>query len=421
MGEDNTPPASPSNEIMDMLEPDEDELVEVIDLDENEPIDDDDNDDENNVEGAASQDVIPEEVHDNSDLVFKEHTDAVFCVDIQPDSEDPLVASGGQDDTCYLWNLKSGKVMKKLDNFKDSVVHVKFNFNGTYLAVADMAGTIYVLKTLPNITQEPVWSFETGDITWLDWHPGANVLFAGTEDSSLWMWKIPSGHSKIFQGNGEKVESAQVLPDGRRVVVGYSDGSIRVFDLKSEEVLHSASIFDSKASIVSLDVRSDNTLVALGNVDGEVKIFNVQSGKVVAHFQNSAKKSKIDEDYNQEEANNEAIESVLFSTPEGNQVITGNLDGMLSVWDLSSQVSKLCTKVGTGLVKLKWLKTSLILAATLDGLIRIIDPRSGNVIEDCSGHTQQILDFSISKCGQYLVSTSDDHSCRVYEIEKLLK
>ena len=125
------------------------------------------------------------------DFFFKP-SDSVFCVDVQPDSDDPVVASGGQDDTCYLWSLKTGNVLKKLENFKDSVVHVKFNFNGSYLAVADMAGTIYVIKMSPNIVQEPVFSFETGDVTWLDWHPGANVLFAGTEDSSLWMWKIPS-------------------------------------------------------------------------------------------------------------------------------------------------------------------------------------------------------------------------------------
>ena len=139
-----------------------------------------------------------------------------------------------------------------------------------------------------------------------------------------------------------------------------------------------------------MDARSDNTLIALGNVDGEVKIFNIQSGKVVAHFQNAKRHNEENDDFN------EAIESVLFSTPEGNQVITGNLEGMLSVWDLSSQVSKSSTKVGSGLVKLAW-KDSLILAATLDGLIRIIDPRSGKVHEDCSGHTQQILDFAVTK------------------------
>ena len=88
--------------------------------------------------------------------------------------------------------LESGEVKQKLTDFKDSVTHVKFNHDGSYLAVADMSGLIIVLKVLPNLDKEPVWSFETGDMSWLDWHPGANVLFAGTADSSFWMWKIPS-------------------------------------------------------------------------------------------------------------------------------------------------------------------------------------------------------------------------------------
>ena len=119
----------------------------------------------------------------------------MFCVDIQPVKDEnatTLIASGGEDDLCYLWNAKTGQVVKKLDNFKDSVTNVKFNHDGSLLAVADMSGVILVIKVLPNLVTEPVWSFDTGDIAWLDWHPGGNVLFAGTEDSSFWMWKMPS-------------------------------------------------------------------------------------------------------------------------------------------------------------------------------------------------------------------------------------
>lgn len=419
MGQENTPPPSPSEAIMDD-DDDVGEPLEVIDLDELEEqglVEEVEDDGEDELEDGADDNVIQEEIEDNSILKFEEHSDSVFCVDVQPENDDPVVASGGQDDVCYLWSLKTGKVLKKLENFKDSVVHVKFNFNGSYLAVADMAGTIYVIKMSPNIVQEPVFSFETGDVTWLDWHPGANVLFAGTEDSSLWMWKIPSGQSKIFQGHGEKIETAKILPDGRRVVVGYSDGIIRVFDLKTEEVTHNVSVFESKSSIVAIDTRSDNTLIALGSVEGEVKIFNVLSGKIVGHFQN-AKRSNNDEEQ-QEESYSEAVESVLFSTPEGNQLVTGSLNGLLSVWDLSSQVSKLSTKIGSGLVKLAW-KDSMILAATLDGLIRILDPRSGKIIQDCSGHTLQILDFGLTRNGQYMVSSSDDHTCRVFDVGKLM-
>ena len=68
----------------------------------------------------------------------------MFCVDIQPNAESPLVASGGEDDTFYLWNMSDGKVIMGETDFKDSVVHVKFNNDGTFVAAADMSGVIKV-------------------------------------------------------------------------------------------------------------------------------------------------------------------------------------------------------------------------------------------------------------------------------------
>ena len=43
----------------------------------------------------------------------------------------------------------------------------------------------------PGYSEE--FSFEVGDILWLRWHQVAHVLFCGTADSEMWMWKIPSG------------------------------------------------------------------------------------------------------------------------------------------------------------------------------------------------------------------------------------
>jgi hypothetical protein len=51
-------------------------------------------------------------------------------------------------------------------------------------------------------------------IQWLQWHPVANVLLLGTVDGDVWMWKIPSGDCKTFQGPGCTATSGRVLPDG---------------------------------------------------------------------------------------------------------------------------------------------------------------------------------------------------------------
>ena len=78
--------------------------------------------------------------------------ESVFCIDVQPVSQEekPLVASGSEDDMCYIWDLESGDVKQKLNSFKDSVTHVRFNQDGSYLAVVDMLGMVMVLKVLPN-------------------------------------------------------------------------------------------------------------------------------------------------------------------------------------------------------------------------------------------------------------------------------
>ena len=77
MGLENTPPPSPSEQIMDdMLEEDnvdEGELLEVIDLDENDDFENDDEEDDEFVMGEEGSSIV-QDVKDNSILTFKEHS-----------------------------------------------------------------------------------------------------------------------------------------------------------------------------------------------------------------------------------------------------------------------------------------------------------------------------------------------------------
>ena len=77
MGLENTPPPSPSEQIMDeMLEEDnvdEGELLEVIDLDENGDFENDEEDDDEFVMGEEESSIV-QYVKDNSILTFKEHS-----------------------------------------------------------------------------------------------------------------------------------------------------------------------------------------------------------------------------------------------------------------------------------------------------------------------------------------------------------
>ena len=74
--------------------------------------------------------------------------------------------------------------------------------------------------------------------------------------------------------------------------------------------------------------RSDNQIIAVGSAEGEVVIVNHQTGKIVANFSSKKRQSNsINED--EEENGNSSIESLIFSTPETNQLLTADVDGNL--------------------------------------------------------------------------------------------
>ena len=127
------------------------------------------------------------------------------------------------------------------------------------------------------------------------------------------MWKIPSGDCKTFPGHGERNECCKILPDGKqflsemtvycllnknsfmivtgkRIAVGYVDGSVKIFDLKSLAVLHHLSGAQAHGNAVSsIDCHRDNNLIVSGSLDSTAKLYNTQTGKVrpsVFHWHN---------------------------------------------------------------------------------------------------------------------------------------
>ena len=58
-------------------------------------------------------------------------------------------------------------------------------------------------------------------LQWMEWHHSAPVLLAGTADGDVWMWKIPSGDTKTFQGHGCTCNVGCIMPDGNDTPIPY--------------------------------------------------------------------------------------------------------------------------------------------------------------------------------------------------------
>ncbi|XP_061663754.1 angio-associated migratory cell protein [Syngnathoides biaculeatus] len=399
----------------------DEEIVEVIDLSDAERDPDDLADDLEDIdldeaaaddEGWETEDEMEAQVErDDSELTFSKHTGSVFCVSLDP-ATNSLAVTGGEDDKAFVWRVSDGHLVLECTGHKDSVTCAAFSHDSSLVASGDMSGLIKVWNVE---AKEEIWSFEVCDLEWLEWHPCAPVLLAGTDDGSVWMWKIPSGDCKTFQGCASQATCGKVLPDGKRAVVGYEDGSVRLWDLKQGNTTHLIKGQDGhQGALTCLACNQDGSLVLTGSVDGSAKLINTATGKAVGVFSSDSSKAKGSKD--QDDSN--SVESVGFCNTLP-LIAVAYLDGTLAIYDLSTQVLRHSCRHEAGIVHLQWEESSsLVSTCSLDGALRQWDARSGNMVSEYRGHAAEIYDFTMNREATVAVTASGDNHAKVFCLQR---
>lgn len=170
---------------------------------------------------------------------------------------------------------------------------------------------------------------------WLRWHPKGTVLLAGSNDSTLWLWQLPSGKTmQVFAGHESPVQAGEFTPDGKRIVTADQLGNLILWDPRTPTPVWKLSPsldgrFALEGGITSLAVNPSSTLVVVGGGEGGVRVVNLAKGTVVGAL------------VGHEEG--ESVEAVAFvefgagaNVGQGSGVVaTGGTDGKICIWDLS--------------------------------------------------------------------------------------
>lgn len=392
--------------------------------------------DEDNEENVVDETEPPEE---NARLVIAAHEEAVLSVCVSGSGN--VAVSGGKDDRAVVWNTSNGDVSFVCEGHKDSVIAVKLSAKETYLATADMGGLIQAWKLE---TTEKFFEYEVGDLQWLEWHPILDtVLFCGTDSGNAWMLKVNDDTQvKTFQGSGSANTVGKITSCGTKAAMGYDDGAVRIWDLKSGAVIHSfkgikfasnlalsvANLFLTlivvldkwahKGSVSCLDIQSDDALLASGAVDGTVKIINFNSGKVIQTLDCGKKTGNSgNSSAEQGQEDDDSVESIAFckSMPI---LATATVKGVIEVWDISTLVRRFVVSVPDGISKIAWdLADPVRLhSAGLDGALRTWDGRTGQSLAVRYGHRHHILDMALARSRAIAVTASEDATCRIFDL-----
>jgi WD40 repeat protein len=98
------------------------------------------------------------------------------------------------------------------------------------------------------------------------------------------MWEFASGQDvRMFEGNTSDVTAVAVTPDGKHIVSGSHDKTLKVWDLASGCEVRT--LRGHTESVSAVAVTPDGKHIVSGSHDNTLKVWELASGKCLASFQ----------------------------------------------------------------------------------------------------------------------------------------
>jgi WD40 repeat protein len=155
------------------------------------------------------------------------HSDTVLSLDFSPDGK--LLASGGADKFLRVTSLESGKLLKTFEGHTHHVLGVKWKQDGRTVA---SAGADALVKIWNSSTAERLKNVEGfgKEVTSVSFVGVTDQVLASAGDGQLRLVRDSGESVRSFAGATDYLYSAAATPNGKVIVAGGQDGTLRVWD-----------------------------------------------------------------------------------------------------------------------------------------------------------------------------------------------
>ena len=248
---------------------------------------------------------------------FTHHKSLITSVAFSP--KDRTILSTDAEGTLLLWDFQGNLVAPpmKQGNFVFSAV---FSPDGQIIASGDIKGQIQ-LWNLQGKQLKPPFQAHQDEVNKVAFSPDGTMIVsasgsADAKDNSIRLWDLQGNPiGKTFREHTNIITSVVFSPNGKMIASGSNDNTVRLWNLKGEQLLK----IDLPAPARSLAFSPDGKMIAVGVsgvlVDsGAIYLWDLKGKLIGSPFKH-----------------NGSVESVVFS-PDGKQIISGSKDKTVRFW-----------------------------------------------------------------------------------------
>jgi len=228
--------------------------------------------------------------------------------------------------------------------------------------------------------------------------PDGKYLVVGSNDYTIKVWDLQFGIPITILKHNGVINSLAFSPDGQNLASASSDSTIKIWNVSGWKEIRS--LPKDKSSVKAISFSSDGKIIASGSYQ-TIKLWNLKTFKEIKSFT----------------GHSAYITSLSFS-PDGKYFVSGGEDCKIKLWDLKTREEVRCFDYHT-----QWVKSvgfspdgKYIASGSVDKTTRLWEIQSKRKNDPLQKHNGGIHSVSFSANGKYLASGGADKKIKVWDI-----
>jgi serine/threonine protein kinase/dipeptidyl aminopeptidase/acylaminoacyl peptidase len=230
----------------------------------------------------------------------------------------------------------------------------------------------------------------------LSFSPDGTQLATGSNDRLIRIWDLRTGNIlRLLEGHTDSVTGVSFTPDGQ-TLLSSGDSTIRLWDVASSREIKR---FEGhEGTVYSAVFTPDFTRIVSAGSDQTIRIWDRETGEQLRVLRGHA----------------DSVYNVTVS-PDGQQIRSASADATLRIWDFDSGQQMQMMSFPSPIYSATYSSDDRsVVVVREDGTARLLDSDTYREILVYRGHLFNVFSAGFSPDGQYLVTSSRDLSARLW-------